>query len=84
MDKNRQKFIITCAPRTGSTMLRMMLDSHPDIVCYGEVIAVKGNPNLGKYGQKISKTVEELGRILSANPTDFLYNYVWATQIARL
>ncbi|NES73345.1 MAG: sulfotransferase, partial [Okeania sp. SIO2D1] len=46
MSKFQTKFIITCAPRTGSTMLRMMLNSHPEIACHGEVIALKGEPNL--------------------------------------
>jgi len=77
MKTNIQKFIITCAPRTGSTMLRMMLDSHSDIVCHGEVIALKGTPNLGKYAKVIAKTQEELNQLLAADPTRFLYEYVW-------
>ncbi len=32
------RFIIVCAPRTGSTMLRLMLNEHPDIICKGEII----------------------------------------------
>ena len=35
-------FIITCAARTGSTMLRYMLDSHPQITCNGEVFKARG------------------------------------------
>ena len=35
-------FIITCAARTGSTMLRYMLDSHPEITCHGEVFKARG------------------------------------------
>lgn len=74
---NRQKFLITCAPRTGSTMLRMMLNSHPDIVCHGEVITVKGKPNLGKYADTLAKTDEELAQLMAEDATRFLYDYVW-------
>lgn len=58
-------------------MLRMMLDSHPDIVCYGEVITPKGSPNLGKYARAIAKSPEELGLLLASDATRFLYEYVW-------
>src|SRR3989338_1613110 len=33
----KTRFVIVNAPRTGSTMLRLMLNSHPDICCHGEV-----------------------------------------------
>lgn len=36
------RFIITCAARTGSTMLRYLLDGHPEICCHGEVFIRKG------------------------------------------
>ena len=78
MSKFQKKFIITCAPRTGSTMLRMMLNSHPGIACYGEVITLKGEPNLGKkFQDSIGKTSEELAEIRGNNPVNFLYNYIW-------
>jgi|ERR1043166_3836080 LPS sulfotransferase NodH len=32
------RFIILCAARTGSTMLRHQLTSHPEICCHGEVM----------------------------------------------
>src|SRR5262250_573283 len=32
------RFIVLCAARTGSTMLRHMLNSHPDVRCHGEVM----------------------------------------------
>ncbi|MDJ0531198.1 MAG: sulfotransferase [Xenococcaceae cyanobacterium MO_207.B15] len=77
MNKVPSKFIITCAPRTGSTMLRMMLNSHPYIICHGEVISIKGKPNLGKeYQKKIAKTSDELATIRSQDPVKFLDEYV--------
>jgi len=36
------RFIITCAARTGSTMLRYLLDDHPEICCHGEVFIRQG------------------------------------------
>ncbi len=77
MGNLQTRFIIICAPRTGSTMLRMMLNSHPKIVCYGEVITL-GEPNLGKKYQKfIGQTSQELAQIRAENPVNFLYNYIW-------
>ena len=77
MSKKTTKFIITCAPRTGSTMLRMMLNSHPDIICHGEVISTQGKPNLGKkYQKKIDKTSDELAVIRDQDPVFFLNEYV--------
>lgn len=35
----RVRFVIICAARTGSTMLRTMLNGHPQILCHGEVFA---------------------------------------------
>jgi len=39
------KFIILCAARTGSTMLRELLDSHPEVCCYGEIMASAVTPD---------------------------------------
>ena len=78
MNKPPSKFIITCAPRTGSTMLRMMLNRHPNIICHGEAITLEGKPNLGrKYHKKINKTVDELAKIRSQDSVNFLYEYVF-------
>jgi LPS sulfotransferase NodH len=78
MPSDPKKFIITCSPRTGSTMLRVMLNTHPDIVCYGEAISNRNAPNLGRdYQKKFSKTSEELAGILATDPVGFLYQYVW-------
>jgi LPS sulfotransferase NodH len=41
-DKPATRFIILCAARTGSTMLRHMLNSHPDVRCHGEVMTGRG------------------------------------------
>jgi len=45
MDDERTKFIILCAARTGSTMLRHLVDSHPEVCCYGEIMAFERTPD---------------------------------------
>jgi LPS sulfotransferase NodH len=32
------RFLIVCAARTGSTLLRLKLQSHPDVCCHGEIM----------------------------------------------
>lgn len=39
------KFIVLSAARTGSTMLRQLLDSHPEVCCYGEIMAAAATPD---------------------------------------
>ncbi|MCK5536709.1 MAG: sulfotransferase domain-containing protein [Bacteroidales bacterium] len=40
MKKDDNRFIILAPPRTGSTMVRMMLNSVDNIICHGEVFAI--------------------------------------------
>src|SRR5262249_26215232 len=44
--KPATRFIILCAARTGSTMLRHMLNSHPNVRCHGEVMTGRGLDSL--------------------------------------
>lgn len=67
-------FIILCAARTGSTMLRQLLDSHPEVCCYGEIMAAAVTPDrwdseapirrtlLDQYPQGPRQFLRELGR----------------------
>jgi hypothetical protein len=45
MGDERTKFIILCAARAGSTMLRHLRNSHPDVCCYGEIMADQVTPD---------------------------------------
>ena len=68
------KFIILCAARTGSTMLRQLLDSHPEVCCYGEIMAAAVTPDrwdseapmrrklLEQYRQGPRQFLRELGQ----------------------
>lgn len=46
-EKRFTKFSIVCAPRSGSTWLHTLLNSHPQIFSYGEILREnhEGNPN---------------------------------------
>ncbi len=41
MDEDKNRFIIVSRARTGSTMLRWMLNSHPDVCCHGEIFSAE-------------------------------------------
>jgi len=54
---NPTHFFITCLARSGSTYLRHLLDSHPNITCHGEVLQPVGYlDQLIKRQKKISTT----------------------------
>jgi len=69
------RFIITCAGRTGSTMLRLMLNSHPQIVCHGEVFS----PRLIGFERKDKNSPinQLLEKTRNERPVDFLRDYVF-------
>lgn len=52
-------FIILCAARTGSTMLRQLLDSHPEVCCYGEIMASAVTPDRWDSAAPIKRKVLE-------------------------
>lgn len=68
------RFVILSAPRSGSTMLRTMLDAHPDVACHGELL----NPG-DVYGVSAKRRAEadpawraSLRRRRDADPVAFL------------
>lgn len=69
------RFIILCPARTGSTMLRMAINSHPSVTCHGELLGP--NRILGFEKARMSKTVltdNEAMDLRSANSFEFIYN----------
>jgi LPS sulfotransferase NodH len=48
-EKNYQKFIILGRSRTGSNFLKGLLNSHTDIVCYGELFRGSDREDQNKY-----------------------------------
>lgn len=76
-------FMITCAARTGSTLLQSYLRSHPDTTMHGEVYTTHRTSDLaGKFNVLIrdTKSNEELTRWRDANQTAFLYKYIYESQ----
>jgi LPS sulfotransferase NodH len=72
---NPSRFIILCAARTGSTMLRHLLNSHPDACCHGEVMGIRMRSFVGikPTGSPLLKKFEQL---LAADPVAFMREFV--------
>lgn len=70
-------FMITCAARTGSTLLMSYLQSHPEILCHGEIYGVKEVGGiLGTYGkcqQEDPEYKKALKDYRDQQPHTFLY-----------
>lgn len=79
MSHDKQRFIVTCAARTGSSMLVLFLQSHPDICAHGEVLAPKGPLNFYGLNYKIGDVPLEavLMAIRDEDPVAFLHRFVW-------
>lgn len=59
-------FIILCKPRTGSTLLHTLLNSHPNIYSYGEILRRVGINNTGysvnkDVFKKLPKSIKAVG-----------------------
>ncbi len=81
------KFLISCAARSGSTMLCTLIGSHPQALCHHEVFAQGGSvPVFGAYARK-RKTSAEYDRQLrdyrDREPQRFLYDIVFDAQGRR-
>ncbi|MCT7989013.1 methyltransferase domain-containing protein [Laspinema olomoucense] len=76
MGKSRQ-FIIICPARTGSTMLVHSLNSHPEIICHGEVMAPDNRPDLIGLNFEIESPLrDKLTQLREQDPVSFLYDFV--------
>ncbi|MCU0525786.1 MAG: sulfotransferase [Elainella sp. Prado103] len=77
-------FMITCAARTGSTLLTSYLQSHPDILCHGEIYAPSHvNDLLGRYSIRNRPGTgldQALLHYRNTHPYHFLYKIAWDTQ----
>jgi len=63
----RTRFLILAAGRTGSTRLRLLLNSHPQALCHGEVFG----ENLSTLAEPGSEAHRQLLEERTANPADF-------------
>lgn len=81
------KFLISCAARSGSTMLCTLIGSHPQALCHHEVFARESSASVfGIYGHK-RKTSAEFDTALrdyrNQQPQRFLYDIVFDPQGRR-
>jgi hypothetical protein len=81
------KFVISCAARTGSTMLMFLLGSHEDILCHGEVAGAPEPDRVGylagRYAvirKKHPELEDALWRYRIERPETFLYDIVFDHQ----
>lgn len=80
-------FIISCAARTGSTMLVHMLRSNPEIICHGEVFNYRNIGGLaGTYNSLRASAAydETLLNLYRNDPRMFLYKVVFDSQERRI
>ncbi len=74
--KRDDKFMISCTARSGSSMLSTLLNSHPQVLCHGEIIAAP-NESAGPYqalreqGTNIDERLQEYRQ---QHPEAFLYD----------
>jgi LPS sulfotransferase NodH len=78
MPEDHARFLVTCAARTGSTMLVEFLQSHPEICAHGEVLAPDGPLDFYGINYELNPPLE--GTLLSIrdrDPVAFLHDFVW-------
>ena len=87
MHFRNDKFMISCAARSGSSMLCTLIHSHPQAICHHEVFAFEGQPTvMGAYGRKRRQNREfekRLRNYRDARPEAFLYDIVFNPQGRR-
>jgi len=80
-------FMISCAARTGSSMLVNMLQSHPDIACHMEIFnPAKVEGFWGVYRERLvqdSGCEEKMRALRSSNPTAYIYKFAFDSQGRR-
>lgn len=69
-------FALVSQPRTGSTWLQTLINSHSQITCFGELLAIN-KPRLGE-GNSVSKSVGELVQQREQNVIGFLDGFFGA------
>ena len=80
------KFLVSCAARSGSTMLCTLIRSHPQAICHGEVLAQQQPPLSGIY-VRMNKDNPDFGREIrryrDQHPQRFLYDIAFNPQGRR-
>lgn len=82
MDCNKIKFVVIAQARSGSTLLRKALHSHPDLVCHGEILSRKWINGLVPLNDPLAersakKDVLKLLKYRNQNIIEFLDNHIY-------
>jgi len=72
------KFVIISTPRTGSNLLRTLLDSHPEIVCHSELFSKDAIYYSYQYGHEWISGYTKAKR--DSDPVQFL-NFIYGTKL---
>jgi len=77
MEKSK-KFVVLASPRTGSSMFKAALDSHPQITCHGELLRQNIRPGSNEDKMVIKQLQEEFWDrdYRQQNPLAFFENVV--------
>lgn len=81
------RFVLSCAARTGSTMLEYMLRSHPDVLMHGEVFHVDHIGTLDGRYDNVEFDAAHNARLWQQRVEDltgFLRDVVWDPQGSRV
>ncbi|CAO3424247.1 sulfotransferase [Azospirillum doebereinerae] len=73
------RFVIVSAARTGSTVLRHMLNNHPNMCCHGELLTRDANAAISRhagYGGKKSNILDFSVEQLKADPARYIREFV--------
>ena len=74
--KRKDKFVISCTARSGSSMLSTLLNSHPRVLCHGEILAAP-HESAGPYHElrKRGGDIDDwLYKYRQERPEAFLYD----------
>lgn len=74
--KRNDKFMISCTARSGSSMLSTLLNSHPRLLCHGEILAAP-QESAGPYHElrKQGAAIDDwLRKYRQEHPAAFLYD----------
>ena len=82
MTSKKNRFVIFCQARSGSTLLRLSLHAHPQVVCHGEVLSREWINGLVPVDAPMEErssreSVDALLPERAEDPIDFLERYIW-------
>ncbi|WP_369669649.1 sulfotransferase, partial [Enterococcus faecium] len=74
INKPKNPFFIVGSPRSGTNLMRLILDSHPEIICYGEPTSY----NCFRQPQHIKHHASAVGFQITGSMYQLHKNNFWA------